>query len=29
LRIEGADSIPVDFTGDTPQFANNQKVTIT
>lgn len=29
LRIDGADSIPVDFSGDTPQFADNQKVTIT
>ena len=29
LRIDGVDSIPVDFSGDTPQFAVNQKVTIT
>jgi hypothetical protein len=29
LRIDDADSIPVDFSGDTPQFANNQKVAIT
>ena len=29
LRIDGVDSIPVDFSGDTPQFADNQKVTIT
>jgi len=29
LRIDGADSIPVDFSGDTPEFADNQKVTIT
>ena len=29
LRVDGADSIPVDFSGDTPQFADNQKVTIT
>lgn len=29
LRVDGADSIPVDFSGDTPQFAGNQKVTIT
>jgi len=29
LRIDGADSIPVDFSGDTPKFADNQKVTIT
>jgi hypothetical protein len=29
LRVDGADSLPVDFSGDTPQFANNQKVTIT
>jgi len=29
LRVDGADSIPVDFSGDTPQFSDNQKVTIT
>ncbi|TQV82486.1 DUF4255 domain-containing protein [Exilibacterium tricleocarpae] len=29
LRVDGADSIPVDFSGDTPAFADNQKVTIT
>lgn len=29
LRVDGVDSIPVDFSGDTPQFAANQKVTIT
>ena len=29
LRIDGVDSIPVDFSGDTPTFADNQKVTIT
>lgn len=29
LRVDGADSIPVDFSGDTPKFADNQKVTIT
>lgn len=29
LRVDGVDSIPVDFSGDTPQFANNQMVTIT
>ncbi len=29
LRVDGVDSIPVDFTGDTPGFADNQKVTIT
>jgi len=29
LRVDGVDSIPVDFSGDAPQFANNQKVTIT
>lgn len=29
LRIDGADSIPVDFSGSVPQFADNQKVTIT
>lgn len=28
LRVDGADSIPVDFSGDTPKFADNQKVTI-
>ncbi|NOZ53818.1 MAG: DUF4255 domain-containing protein [Gammaproteobacteria bacterium] len=29
LRVDGVDSIPVDFSGDIPQFADNQKVTIT
>lgn len=29
LRVDGVDSIPVDFSGDTPQFAGNQTVTIT
>lgn len=29
LRVDGVDSIAVDFSGDTPQFADNQKVTIT
>ncbi len=29
LRIDGVDSIPVDFSGDTPQFADDQKVTVT
>lgn len=29
LRIDGVDSIPVDFSGDTPQFSANQQVTIT
>ena len=29
LRIDGVDSIPVDFSGDTPQFAADQKVTVT
>ncbi|PPD31596.1 MAG: hypothetical protein CTY21_11965 [Methylomonas sp.] len=28
LRVDGADSIPVDFSGDIPQFADSQKVTI-
>lgn len=28
LRVDGVDSIPVDFSGNTPQFADNQKVTI-
>lgn len=28
LRIDGVDSIPVDFSGDTPQFADDQKVTV-
>ena len=28
LRVDGVDSIPVDFSGDTPQFADDQKVTI-
>jgi len=29
LRVDGVDSIPVDFSGDTPQFAGDQMVTIT
>lgn len=29
LRVDGVDSIPVDFSGDTPQFDANQLVTIT
>ncbi len=29
LRVDGVDSIPVDFSGATPQFASNQQVTIT
>jgi hypothetical protein len=29
LRVDGVDSIPVDFSSDTPQFADDQKVTIT
>lgn len=29
LRVDGVDSIPVDFSGDTPRFADDQKVTIT
>ena len=29
LRVDGVDSIPVDFSGDTPQFAADQQVTIT
>ena len=29
LRVDGVDSIPVDFSGATPQFADDQKVTIT
>lgn len=29
LRVDGVDSIPVDFSGATPQFADNQKVSIT
>lgn len=29
LRVDGADSIPVDFSGDTPEFDNNQQVTVT
>ena len=28
IRVDGVDSIPVDFSGDTPQFADSQKVTI-
>lgn len=29
LRVDGVDSIPVDFSSATPQFLDNQKVTIT
>ena len=29
LRVDGADSIPIDFSGDTPEFDDNQKVTVT
>lgn len=29
LRVDGVDSIPVDFSGATPRFADDQKVTIT
>jgi hypothetical protein len=29
LRVDGVDSIPVDFSGATPQFSDDQKVTIT
>jgi hypothetical protein len=29
LRVDGADSIPIDFSGDTLEFADNQKVTVT
>ena len=29
LRVEGVDSIPIDFTVDPPQFAANQVITIT
>jgi hypothetical protein len=29
LRVDGVDSIPVDFSGTMPQFADDQKVTIT
>ena len=29
LRVDGVDSLPIDFSGDTPQFADNQMVTIT
>ena len=29
LRVDGVDSIPVDFLGNTPQFASNQMVTVT
>lgn len=28
LRVDGVDSIPVDFSGDTPEFADNQKLEI-
>ena len=29
LRVDGVDSIPVDFSGETPVFADNQKLEIT
>lgn len=29
LRVDGVDSIPVDFSGETPEFADNQKLEIT
>ena len=29
VRVDGVDSIPVDFTSDPPQFSDDQKVTIT
>jgi hypothetical protein len=29
LRVDGADSIPIDFSGDTPEFDDNQKVMVT
>jgi hypothetical protein len=29
LRVDGVDSIPVDFSGDAPRFADDQKVTVT
>jgi hypothetical protein len=29
LRVDGVDSIPVDFSGDTPVFAGDQTVTVT
>lgn len=29
LRVDGADSIPVDFSGATPAFASNQQVVVT
>ncbi|HFE32021.1 MAG TPA: DUF4255 domain-containing protein [Gammaproteobacteria bacterium] len=29
LRVDGVDSIPVDFSGSEPQFASNQQVSIT
>jgi hypothetical protein len=28
LRVDGADSIPVDFSGSTPAFASNQQVVV-
>jgi hypothetical protein len=28
LRVDGVDSIPVDFSGDLPQFDEGQKVTV-
>ncbi len=29
LRVDGADSIPVDFSGSAPAFASNQQVVVT
>lgn len=29
LRVDGSDSIPIDFSGDTPEFSDDQKVTVT
>jgi hypothetical protein len=29
LRVDGADSIPIDFSGDTPEFDDSQKVLVT
>ncbi len=29
LRVDGSDSIPIDFSGDTPEFDDSQKVTVT
>ncbi len=28
LRVDGVDSIPIDFSSDSPQFSDNQKVTV-